>query len=127
MIGKIMMLHTWRARPFQPTGPNPEAAEAANGTDTAQWSVEARQDGAEVDEDETAQPERAGRMQSLKMLGHWAARLPTAPALPTLCVALGAITFALIAWRGEVVRLMPQTGSLLPNDRHGCESARPRH
>jgi predicted Zn finger-like uncharacterized protein len=90
--------------------PEPQTAEAANGTD-AEWSVEAQQDGAEGDEDETAQPERAGRMQSLKMLGHWAARLPTAPALPTLCVALGAITFALIAWRGEVVRLMPQTAA----------------
>ncbi len=31
--------------------------------------------------------------------------------MPTLCVALGAITFALIAWRSEVVRLMPQTAA----------------
>lgn len=39
----------------------------------------------------------------------WAAALPRAFNLPTLCVMLGALTFALIVWRADVVRLMPQT------------------
>jgi predicted Zn finger-like uncharacterized protein len=39
----------------------------------------------------------------------WAAALPRAFNLPTLCVVLGALSFALIVWRADVVRLMPQT------------------
>lgn len=40
---------------------------------------------------------------------NWAKALPGALTLPTACVALGAMVFALIAWRAEVVRVMPQT------------------
>jgi hypothetical protein len=40
---------------------------------------------------------------------NWARALPGALTLPTACVALGAIVFALIAWRADVVRAMPQT------------------
>jgi predicted Zn finger-like uncharacterized protein len=39
----------------------------------------------------------------------WAAALPGVLTLPTLCAVLGALTFALIVWRADVVRLMPQT------------------
>ncbi|WP_424628131.1 MJ0042-type zinc finger domain-containing protein [Bradyrhizobium sp. SYSU BS000235] len=88
--------------------PEPEAAPPADGTN-GDWPAEAQQDGAAVHDDQAIAPKKAGRMPSLKMRGNWARRLPTASALPTLCVALAAITFALIAWRGEVVRLMPQT------------------
>lgn len=91
--------------------PEPQAAEPVNGTESG-WPAEAQQAGVEVHDDQTTEePEKARRKPSLKMPGNWAARLPTASALPTLCVALGAITFALIAWRSEVVRLMPQTGA----------------
>lgn len=90
--------------------PEPEPAQPTGGTDGA-WSADApQQDGVEIDGDQNAEPEKAGRRPSLKMPATWATRLPTASALPTLCVALAAITFALIAWRSEVVRLMPQTG-----------------
>lgn len=39
----------------------------------------------------------------------WAAALPRAFNLPTLCAVLGALAFALVVWRADVVRLMPQT------------------
>ncbi|MEH2510736.1 putative Zn finger-like uncharacterized protein [Nitrobacteraceae bacterium AZCC 1564] len=90
--------------------PEPPAAEPANGTDSG-WSAEAPQDVTEVHDNQTTEAEKAGRKPSLKVPGNWTALLPTASALPTLCVALGAITFALIAWRTEVVRLMPQTAA----------------
>lgn len=90
--------------------PEPEAAQPADGTDSAQ-PIEVEQDPVEVQDGPAEGPKKTGRKTSLKMSGNWAARLPTASALPTLCVALAAITFALIAWRGEVVRLMPQTGA----------------
>lgn len=90
--------------------PEPEAAQPANGTNS-DWPVEDQPAAAEVHDDETTEPGKAVRRPSLKMPGNWAVRLPTTSALPTLCVALGAITFALIAWRSEVVRLMPQTAA----------------
>lgn len=42
---------------------------------------------------------------------NWARALPGVLTLPTACVALGAMVFALIAWRTEVVRVMPQTAA----------------
>lgn len=42
---------------------------------------------------------------------NWAQALPGVLTLPTVCVALGAMVFALIAWRAEVVRVMPQTAA----------------
>lgn len=42
---------------------------------------------------------------------NWAKALPGALTLPTACMALGAIVFALIAWRADVVRAMPQTAA----------------
>lgn len=91
--------------------PEPQAAQPENGTD-GQWPALAQQDAAvaaEVIED-PEQPQKSGRRFSpIKMPTNWAVHFPAASALPTLCVALGAITFALIAWRGDVVRFMPQT------------------
>ena len=37
---------------------------------------------------------------------NWARALPGVVTLPTICVALGAMVFALIAWRTEVVRVI---------------------
>lgn len=91
------------------------------------WSSLARQDGAEE-----SPPAKASRLKGLnqslgkylpgfprKCFGrsatpllkpaNWARALPGALTLPTACVALGAIVFALIAWRADVVRAMPQT------------------
>lgn len=90
--------------------PEPQAADPANGTESG-WPAKAQQEGVEVHDDQTEEPEKARRKPALKAPRNWAARLPTASALPTLCVALAAITFALTAWRSEVVRLMPQTGA----------------
>ena len=42
---------------------------------------------------------------------NWAQALPGALTLPTACLALGAIVFALLAWRADVVRAMPQTAT----------------
>ena len=42
---------------------------------------------------------------------NWAKALPGVLTLPTACVALGAVVFALIAWRTDVVRAMPQTAA----------------
>jgi len=90
--------------------PETQAADPANGTDRG-GPAEVPQVVPEVHDDETTEPEKASRKPSSRMSGNWTTRLPAASALPTLCVALGAITFALIAWRSEVVRLMPQTAA----------------
>ncbi|MES2167336.1 MAG: MJ0042-type zinc finger domain-containing protein [Pseudomonadota bacterium] len=42
---------------------------------------------------------------------NWAKALPGVLTLPTACMALGAIVFALLAWRADVVRAMPQTAA----------------
>ena len=42
---------------------------------------------------------------------NWAEALPGAVTLPTVCLALGAMVFALLAWRADVVRAMPQTAT----------------
>lgn len=42
---------------------------------------------------------------------NWAKALPGVMTLPTACAALGAMVFALIAWRADVVRIMPQTAA----------------
>lgn len=42
---------------------------------------------------------------------NWAKALPGVLTLPTACMALGAVVFALLAWRADVVRAMPQTAA----------------
>lgn len=41
----------------------------------------------------------------------WAKSMPGAFNLPVACMALSAVVFALLAWRADVVRLMPQTAA----------------
>jgi predicted Zn finger-like uncharacterized protein len=41
----------------------------------------------------------------------WRRALPAAFNLPTVCMALGTLAFALIVWRADVVRAMPQTAA----------------
>lgn len=50
------------------------------------------------------------RSPSLKP-SNWTAALPAAFNLPTACMALSAVVFVLIAWRTDVVRMMPQTAA----------------
>ncbi len=90
--------------------PEPEAAQPNNGTDS-QWPTLAQQDAAEAGDDTPdSQLQKPGqRTPSIKVPTNWTAHLQTASSLPTLCVALGAMTFALIAWRSDVVRFLPQT------------------
>lgn len=89
--------------------PGPESPEQADTTE--HWPSLAQQDEAAAGRRRSGY--RFGRLgrpilPSLKPAA-WAAALPRAFNLPTLCVALGALTFALVVWRADVVRLMPQT------------------
>ncbi len=82
------------------------------------WSSLARQD--EVSDD--SRPAKPGRFKGLGQSfgrsiapflksANWAQALPGAVTLPTVCLALGAMVFALLAWRADVVRAMPQTAA----------------
>jgi predicted Zn finger-like uncharacterized protein len=93
-----------------------EATPPAAGADPY-WSSLAQQ---EVVTD--ARPAKSGRYKGFgKSFGssitpflkpaNWGKALPGALTLPTACMALGAVVFALIAWRADVVRAMPQTAA----------------
>lgn len=91
----------------------PQTAEPAGGTDQ-NWPSLAQQDEALA----AAQPKFESRFARLRRPvasilkpANWAAALPGALNLTTVCAALGAMVFALIAWRADVVRLMPQTAA----------------
>ncbi len=94
-----------------------EAAQPGAGADPY-WSSLARQ------EDVTdVRPAKPGRLKGIgKSFGsssvapflkssNWAKALPGVLTLPTACLALGAMVFAVIAWRADVVRVMPQTAA----------------
>jgi predicted Zn finger-like uncharacterized protein len=72
----------------------------------ADWASMAQND----EDDEDARPRRLSRLQ--KLLGP-VARLGTSGkspiGLPTACAAMGALVLALLIWRVDVVRLLPQT------------------
>ena len=92
--------------------PDPRLAAQAGDETDARWPAAARLDEA-ADEGTRAQ----SRFRSLgrpiiafRFPSKWLAALP-AVNLKTACVAMGAMVFALIAWRAEVVRLMPQTAT----------------
>ncbi|MBN9584787.1 MAG: hypothetical protein BGN84_05705 [Afipia sp. 62-7] len=90
--------------------PETEATPAAAEADPY-WSSLAQQ--------ETLPETRKGRSFGLKKFGGKLppvlkiTRLGKAPSsavsLPVVCMAMGAMVFALIAWRGDMVRAMPQT------------------
>ncbi len=64
-----------------------------------------------------AQPRRGSRLLNLlkppKLFRMPSLALPELPVatLPTACAAMGALVLALVIWRGDVVRLLPQTAS----------------
>lgn len=89
----------------------PEPASAPQADTAEHWPSLARQDEAATGRSRSGY--RFGRLGRPAMPtlnpAAWAAALPRAFNLPTLCVALGALAFALVVWRADVVRLMPQT------------------
>jgi hypothetical protein len=78
----------------------------------ADWASMAQDDGDDGDDEAAgaARPRRLSRLQ--KLLGP-VARLGTSGkspiGLPTACAAMGALVLALVIWRVDVVRLLPQT------------------
>jgi predicted Zn finger-like uncharacterized protein len=73
----------------------------------ADWPSMARHDAQDA---EAARPRRRSRLQ--KLLGPVARlRVPgkSSVSLPTACAAMGALVLALVIWRVDVVRLLPQT------------------
>jgi len=92
--------------------PEPEAAQPTAEAD-GNWTALARQE-AMTD----AGPAKSSRFKKLGgsvapflKSANWAKALPGVLTLPTVCVALGAMVFGLIAWRANVVRVMPQTAA----------------
>lgn len=86
--------------------PEGEDAQAGGGND---WTSAARQD---VDSEEapiTSHRQRLARLLRLPSLP----RIPFMPkiGLPTACTAMGALVVALLIWRAEMVRLLPQTAT----------------
>jgi predicted Zn finger-like uncharacterized protein len=71
------------------------------------WPATARSDEQDTD---TAHPQRLSRLRRLIRLPAW---LPGSDrsfgGLPTACAAMGALVLALVIWRVDVVRLLPQT------------------
>ncbi|NGX99565.1 MAG: hypothetical protein G4V63_31565 [Candidatus Afipia apatlaquensis] len=79
----------------------------------ADWTALAQQEA--MTDARPAKPSRFGKLGSsvapfLKS-ANWAKALPGVLTLPTACMALGAVVFALLAWRADVVRAMPQTAA----------------
>ena len=86
----------------------PAEGEASRGNE-ADWPLIARQD---AEAHEEAVSTHRSRLASLFRLP----RLPPIPGMPSVslpiaCVAMGALAVALIFWRTEVVRLLPQTAT----------------
>jgi predicted Zn finger-like uncharacterized protein len=77
------------------------------------WQAAAQDDA----DDLAAQPRRGSRLLKLlkppalfRLPGLSLPKLPVAT-LPTACAAMGALVLALVIWRADVVRLMPQTAT----------------
>ncbi len=88
----------------------PANGEGGSGSDDADWPSVARLD-AEGHEElaVTSHRERLAKLFRLPALP----RIPFMPAvgLPTACAAMGAMLLALVIWRTNVVRLLPQTAT----------------
>jgi len=69
----------------------------------ADWTSTARDDG----DAGAARPRPLSRLQNL--LAHLGAPGKSPIGLPTACAAMGALVLALVIWRVDVVRLLPQT------------------
>jgi predicted Zn finger-like uncharacterized protein len=88
------------------SGDWPDGDEASETSET-DWPSMARDDAQDA---EASRPRRLSRLQ--KLLGPLArSRVPgkSSVSLPTACAAMGALVLALVIWRVDVVRLLPQT------------------
>ena len=86
----------------------PTESEAVPQADDADWATIARQDaGHHEDIPVTSHRERLARLFILPSLP----RIPFMPriGLTTACAAMGAMVLALVIWRTDIVRLLPQT------------------
>ena len=92
--------------------PDPRESRPVNESD-AHWPAAAQQD--EVrDHDDQPKPSRFRSLGRPILPFGGRPKWPTAlaaPSLNTACVAMGAMVLALVIWRGDVVRLMPQTAA----------------
>jgi len=86
----------------------PAEGEGSQPSGDSDWPSAARQD-AEGDEEIPITTHR----QRLARLFRLPSRIPFMPSfgLPTACVAMGALVLALMIWRAEIVRLLPQTAT----------------
>lgn len=93
----------------------PEAAERNSGSDD-DWATVA---GDHMEDGEDRRPRFLSKLRGLPFPSFRLPRLPrlsvkapvrpTFAGLPTACAAMGALVLALIIWRADVVRLLPQT------------------
>jgi predicted Zn finger-like uncharacterized protein len=85
-------------------------ADAAPRDGDTDWPSAARQDAEDHEEAVSTHASRLARIFRLPSLPS----IPFMPAfgLPTACAAMGALILALVIWRADVVRLLPQTASL---------------
>jgi predicted Zn finger-like uncharacterized protein len=79
----------------------------AAGATAADWATAAQDDEQDT---EAAAPQRLSRLQSLFKPPAFRSGTPFM-ALPTVCAAMGALVLALVIWRVDVVRLLPQTAT----------------
>ena len=86
----------------------PAEGEGAQAGSDGDWPSAARQD-ADEEVPVTTHRQRLARLFRLPSLP----RIPYMPTfgLPTACTAMGALVLALMIWRTDVVRLMPQTAT----------------
>lgn len=85
-------------------------AEGAARSTEDNWTAGVRDEGLDHDE---APPKRASIFARIFRLPRLPRLLPArlAIGLPTACVAMGALVIALLFWRSDVVRLLPQTAA----------------
>ena len=87
----------------------PAEGEASQPSGDSDWPSAARQDAENDEEIPTTHGQRLARLFRLPSLP----RIPFMPSfgLPTACTAMGALILALMIWRADVVRLLPQTAT----------------
>ena len=86
----------------------PAEGEGAQAGGENDWTSAARQD-ADEEAPVTSHRQRLARLLRLPSLP----RIPFMPTfgLPTACTAMGALVLALMIWRADIVRLLPQTAT----------------
>jgi len=87
----------------------PAEGETSQPSGDSDWPSAARQDAENEEEIPTTHSQRLARLFRLPSLP----RIPFMPSfgLPTACTAMGALILALMIWRADVVRLLPQTAT----------------